>query len=130
MVLGSAWRAATVCNVYPYCFTPSSRLFPALLSIQVVQWMAGYQETLGEFGVEEEDVAFPSGPHSGLSLLADKYVGRVEATLSSWLTNIVEVGSWGWGVRRGRVSHWFFGGGEGGGEGAFCSFHYILAGSV
>ena len=56
-----------------------------------MQWIAGYQESLGEFGMEEEDVAFPSGPQSGVSLLINKYVDRTMATLSSWLNNIVEV---------------------------------------
>jgi hypothetical protein len=56
-----------------------------------MQWMAGYQRALGEFGVEEQDVAFPSGPQSGATLLIGKYVERTVATLSSWLNNIVEV---------------------------------------
>ena len=60
------------------------------LCLQVMQWIAGYQEALGEFGVEEEDVAFPLSPRSGVSLLIGKYVDRTVATLSSWLNNIVE----------------------------------------
>jgi hypothetical protein len=59
-----------------------------------MQWIAGYQETLGEFGVEEGDVLFPSHPQAGMGLLIDKYVDRTVATLSSWLVNIVEVGAW------------------------------------
>lgn len=54
-------------------------------------WIAGYQATLGEFGVEEEESAFPTGPQAGLSLLIDKYVQRIKATLATWLFNIVEV---------------------------------------
>ena len=65
--------------------------FPALLlALQVMQWIAGYHGALGEFGVEEEDVAFPLGPHSGVTLLISKYVERTVATLSAWLNNIVE----------------------------------------
>ena len=59
-----------------------------------MQWIAGYQETLGEFGVEEGDVLFPSHPQAGMGLLIDKYVDRTVATLSSWLVNIVEVRGW------------------------------------
>jgi hypothetical protein len=66
-----------------------------------MQWIAGYQETLGEFGVEEGDVLFPSHPQAGMGLLIDKYVERTVVTLSSWLVNIVEVrpGSFAWGRR-------------------------------
>lgn len=71
---------------------------------QVMLWIAGYQATLGEFGVEEGECAFPTGPHAGLSLLIDKYVQRIKATLASWLVNIVEVGKegGGWGRSRGK----------------------------
>lgn len=58
--------------------------------LKVMLWIAGYQATLGEFGVEEGECAFPTGPHAGLSLLIDKYVQRIKATLASWLVNIVE----------------------------------------
>lgn len=70
---------ASLCS--PFFF-----LFP-----QVMQWLAGYQESLGEFGLEEEEVAFPTGPQTGVSLLINTYVARIVATLSSWLSNIVEV---------------------------------------
>ncbi|KAL4437795.1 hypothetical protein ABPG77_005707 [Micractinium sp. CCAP 211/92] len=58
--------------------------------LKVMLWCAGYQATLGEFGVEEEESAFPTGPQAGLSLLIDKYVQRIKATLATWLFNIVE----------------------------------------
>ncbi|KAI7841448.1 hypothetical protein COHA_004843 [Chlorella ohadii] len=58
--------------------------------LKVMQWIHGYQEVLAEFGVEEQEVLFPSGPQSGVSLLIDKYVQRTVGTLSSWLVNIVE----------------------------------------
>ncbi|KAI3425101.1 hypothetical protein D9Q98_008479 [Chlorella vulgaris] len=58
--------------------------------LKVMQWLAGYQESLGEFGLEEEEVAFPTGPQTGVSLLINTYVARIVATLSSWLSNIVE----------------------------------------
>lgn len=58
--------------------------------LKVMQWINGYQEILAEFGVEEQEVLFPSGPQSGVSLLIDKYVQRTAGTLSSWLLNIVE----------------------------------------
>lgn len=71
---------------------------------QVMLWIAGYRATLGEFGVEEGECSFPAGSQAGLSLLIDKYVQRIKATLASWLVNIVEVrrpcgraGWWGWG---------------------------------
>ena len=72
-----------------------------------MQWIAGYQETLGEFGVEEGDVLFPSHHQAGTGLLIDKYVERTVATLSSWLLNIVEVrgeGRRGWGAWMGRLN--------------------------
>jgi hypothetical protein len=72
-------------------------LFP-----QVMQWIAGYQESLGEFGLEEEEVAFPTGPQTGVSLLINTYVARIVATLSSWLSNIVEVRV-GWQLGRQRL---------------------------
>lgn len=114
---------------------------PSTTTLQVMQWIRGYQDTLAEFGVEESEVrpwshisgrlaygwravgccvcavcgaharcspiyqfspaplppctskqvAFPTGPQSGVSLLIGKYVQRTAATLSSWLLNIVEV---------------------------------------
>ncbi len=69
---------------------PFVHLCSLQVCVQVMQWIAGYQEALGEFGVEEEDVAFPMTPQSGVSLLIGKYVERTVATLSSWLNNIVE----------------------------------------
>lgn len=60
---------------------------------QVMAWVRGYQATLAEFGVEEGESAFPGGPASGTALLVGKYVSRTEATLASWLVNIVEVGA-------------------------------------
>ncbi|PSC69331.1 exocyst complex component Sec6 [Micractinium conductrix] len=97
------------------CFPPSYRIFPHICAehhrqlgsmvdfiglcadnlansdiLKVMQWIAAYQDALGEFGVEESEVAFPAGPHAGLSLLIGKYVERIAATLSAWLINIVE----------------------------------------
>lgn len=59
--------------------------------LQVIQWVSGYQESLGNLGVPEEDTAFPQGQQSGLQLLMQKYIQRMQATRKTWFTNILEV---------------------------------------
>lgn len=58
--------------------------------LKVVEWMAGYQETLTGLGMEDEDIRFPAGPRSGMGLLVDKYNQRTVEMLTGWLNNIVE----------------------------------------
>ena len=58
---------------------------------QVIQWISGYQETLGNLGVAEEDAAFPAGQQSGMQLLMQKYIERMKNTRETWTKNILEV---------------------------------------
>ena len=60
-----------------------------------MQWINEYHDRLAGLGVAEEDVLFPTGPQNGMTLLVDKYIDRTVAMLSTWLTNIVEVGGGG-----------------------------------
>lgn len=55
-------------------------------------WISGYQETLGELGLEEVEARFPHGSSRGTTLLIDKYIERMHATLHAWFVNILEVG--------------------------------------
>lgn len=54
-------------------------------------WIADYQETLRELGIEENDLQFPGGIDNGTYLLTEKYISRLESTLITWFTNILEV---------------------------------------
>ena len=56
-----------------------------------MEWITEYQDTLRELGVEEEDLQFPAGKDRGSALLTEKYIGRMEATVTGWFTNILEV---------------------------------------
>eukprot|EP00887_Chlorella_sp_A99_P000004 scaffold16.g4.t1 len=58
--------------------------------LKVMEWIYAYQDSLAGLGVEEADVAFPTGPQNGMSLLVGKYVERTVAMLSAWLKNIVD----------------------------------------
>lgn len=60
--------------------------------LQVIKWISGYQETLANLGVPEEDTVFPQEKQSGLKLLMQKYIERMQATRKTWFTNILEVG--------------------------------------
>ena len=60
---------------------------------QVMGWISAYQETLGDLGLEEEVARFPQGGSRGTTLLIDKYIERMRATLHAWFVNILEVGS-------------------------------------
>ncbi len=53
--------------------------------------MADYHETLRELGIEEEDLQFASTSDHGNFQLTEKYISRVESTLITWFTNILEV---------------------------------------
>ncbi len=68
-------------------------------SAQVMGWISGYQETLGDLGLEEEEAHFPEGGSRGTTLLIDKYIERMRATLHAWFVNILEVGF-------GAACHW------------------------
>ena len=54
-------------------------------------WISGYQETLGDLGIEDEEARFPQGGSRGTTLLIDKYIERMHATLHAWFVNILEV---------------------------------------
>ena len=57
---------------------------------QVMGWISGYQETLGDLGIEEEEARFPQGGSRGTTLLINKYIERMHATLHAWFVNILE----------------------------------------
>ena len=54
-------------------------------------WTSNYQETLKELGLEDCDIGFPEGPDRGMTLLVNKYITRMRATLHTWFANILEV---------------------------------------
>ena len=60
--------------------------------MQVVGWTSGYQETLKELGLEDSDIVFPEGHDRGMTLLVNKYIMRMRATLHTWFVNILQVG--------------------------------------
>ena len=60
--------------------------------MQVVGWASGYQETLKELGLEDGDIVFPEGHDRGMTLLVNKYIMRMRATLHTWFVNILQVG--------------------------------------
>ena len=63
------------------------------VSMQVVGWTSGYQETLKELGLEDSDIVFPEGHDRGMTLLVNKYIMRMRATLHTWFVNILQVGT-------------------------------------
>ena len=63
----------------------------SLVQAQVMGWVSGYQATLRELGLDDEDVNFPSGANRGVSVLISKYTDRMHATLQAWFVNILEV---------------------------------------
>lgn len=59
--------------------------------VQVMRWVSEYQETLRDLDVADEELHFPAGADRGCALLIQKYAGRMQAMLTSWIQNIVEV---------------------------------------
>ncbi|CAK0787040.1 hypothetical protein CVIRNUC_010256 [Coccomyxa viridis] len=58
--------------------------------LKVVGWTSGYQETLKELGLEDSDIVFPEGHDRGMTLLVNKYIMRMRATLHTWFVNILQ----------------------------------------
>lgn len=59
--------------------------------MQVIRWINDYQATLQDLGIEEEDTHFPTKEQSGMALLIDQYIRRMQATRQTWSQNILEV---------------------------------------
>lgn len=57
----------------------------------MLSWVTDYQEVLRDLGVEEEQIAFSNSKDCGTVLMTEKYISRVESTLTTWFTNILEV---------------------------------------
>ncbi len=70
---------------------PASFLDDLALYAQVVGWLSGYQETLKELGLEDNEITFPEGPDRGMTLLVGKYITRMRGTLHTWFVNILQV---------------------------------------
>ncbi|KAK9827315.1 hypothetical protein WJX81_003676 [Elliptochloris bilobata] len=58
--------------------------------LKIMGWISGYQETLGDLGIEEDEAHFPQGGSRGTTLLIDKYIERMRAMLHAWFVNILE----------------------------------------
>ena len=62
---------------------------------QVMSWVASYQDTCRELGINDGELEFPAGAGRGIAALVDCYTQRVHGLLNTWFTNILEVcGSW------------------------------------
>ena len=57
----------------------------------MIRWINDYQATLQDLGIEEEDTRFPTKEQSGMALLIDQYIRRMQATRQTWSQNILEV---------------------------------------
>eukprot|EP00882_Tetradesmus_deserticola_P033102 GHRQ01037782.1.p1 GENE.GHRQ01037782.1~~GHRQ01037782.1.p1 ORF type:complete len:158 (+),score=55.56 GHRQ01037782.1:299-772(+) len=62
--------------------------------LALMQWVAGYQQTLRGLGVQEELVRLPVAPLSceaspGFALLINSYTDRMEDTMSAWFRAIL-----------------------------------------
>lgn len=54
-------------------------------------WIMEYQQTLRDLGIGEDDLHFPTDSLRGISQMSEKYISRIESTLTTWFTNILEV---------------------------------------
>ena len=59
--------------------------------VQVIRWINDYQATLQDLGIEEEETRFPTKEQSGMALLIDQYIRRMQTTRQTWSKNILEV---------------------------------------
>ena len=79
------------CSAVPERFWQAPAEMRDCGDVQVMEWITEYQDTLRELGLEEEDLQFPAGKDRGSALLTEKYISRMEATVTGWFTNILEV---------------------------------------
>ena len=54
-------------------------------------WVAMYQDTCRELGIEDEELRLPAEAGRGISNMVDRYTQRVHGLLTTWYTNILEV---------------------------------------
>ena len=57
----------------------------------MIRWINDYQATLQDLGIEEEESRFPTKEQSGMNLLIQQYIRRMQATRQTWSKNILEV---------------------------------------
>ena len=55
-------------------------------------WVASYQGTCAELGVEDDELRLPAEAGRGIGTLVTRYTGRVHGLLTTWYHNILEVG--------------------------------------
>ena len=59
----------------------------------MIRWINDYQATLQDLGIEEGETRFPTKEQSGMALLIQQYIRRMQATRQTWSKNILEARS-------------------------------------